>query len=137
VSTALLTDLTIFILALLVGIEVIGKVPATLHTPLMSATNAIHGIVLVGALLIGLTAHNAVGYVLAFVAAFFAGANVVGGYVVTGRMLKMFRRKAVPESTVPESTVPESTGPEGVESLNGDKGLKGLASKMGIGRTPS
>ncbi|MBV9381534.1 MAG: NAD(P) transhydrogenase subunit alpha [Streptosporangiaceae bacterium] len=89
--------MTIFVLALLVGIEVIGKVPATLHTPLMSAANSIHGIVLAGALLIGLTAHNAVGYVLAFVAAFFAAANVVGGYVVTGRMLKMFRRKpAVP-----------------------------------------
>ena len=95
-STALLTDLTIFVLALLVGIEVIGKVPATLHTPLMSAANSIHGIVLVGALLIGVTAHNAVGYVLAFVAAFFAAANVVGGYAVTGRMLKMFRRKAQP-----------------------------------------
>jgi NAD(P) transhydrogenase subunit alpha len=95
-STALVTDLTIFVLALLVGIEVIGKVPATLHTPLMSAANSIHGIVLVGALLIGLTAHNAVGYILAFVAAFFAAANVVGGYVVTGRMLKMFRRKAAP-----------------------------------------
>ena len=67
-STALVTDLTIFILALLVGIEVIGKVPATLHTPLMSATNSIHGIVLVGALLIGVTAHNPVGYVLAFMA---------------------------------------------------------------------
>ena len=62
-SAALLTDLTIFILALLVGIEVIGKVPAT-DTPLMSATNAIHGIVLVGALLIGLTAHTTVGYIL-------------------------------------------------------------------------
>jgi H+-translocating NAD(P) transhydrogenase subunit alpha len=133
VSTALLTDLTIFILALLVGIEVIGKVPATLHTPLMSATNAIHGIVLVGALLIGLTAHNAVGYVLAFVAAFFAGANVVGGYVVTGRMLKMFRRKAAPESAAP----PQITAPQSTESLNGDRGLKGLASKIGIGRTPS
>ena len=95
-STALVTDLTIFVLALLVGIEVIGKVPATLHTPLMSAANSIHGIVLVGALLIGLTAHNTVGYILAFVAAFFAAANVVGGYVVTGRMLKMFRRKAAP-----------------------------------------
>jgi NAD(P) transhydrogenase subunit alpha len=95
-STALVTDLTIFVLALLVGIEVIGKVPATLHTPLMSAANSIHGIVLVGALLIGITAHTAVGYVLAFVAAFFAAANVVGGYVVTGRMLKMFRRKAAP-----------------------------------------
>ena len=95
-STALVTDLTIFVLALLVGIEVIGKVPATLHTPLMSAANSIHGIVLVGALLIGVTAHNAVGYVLAFIAAFFAAANVVGGYAVTGRMLKMFRRKAQP-----------------------------------------
>ncbi len=95
-STALVTDLTIFVLALLVGIEVIGKVPATLHTPLMSAANSIHGIVLAGALLIGLTSHTVVGYILACVAAFFAAANVVGGYVVTGRMLKMFRRKAAP-----------------------------------------
>ena len=118
-STALLTDLTIFILALLVGIEVIGKVPATLHTPLMSATNAIHGIVLVGAMLIGLTAHNVIGYILGFVAAVFAGANVVGGYVVTGRRLKMVRKKA-----------PQ---PE-LESLNGHKGLKGLAGRIGIGR---
>src|ERR1700744_6530303 len=92
-STALVTDLTIFVLALLVGVEVIGKVPATLHTPLMSAANSIHGIVLAGALLIGVTADNAVGYILAFVAAFFAAANVVGGYVVSGRMLTMFRRK--------------------------------------------
>jgi H+-translocating NAD(P) transhydrogenase subunit alpha len=95
-STALVTDLTIFVLALLIGIEVIGKVPATLHTPLMSAANSIHGIVLVGALLIGVTSHTVVGYVLAFVASFFAAANVVGGYAVTGRMLKMFRRKAQP-----------------------------------------
>ena len=100
-SAALVTDLTIFVLALLVGIEVIGKVPATLHTPLMSAANSIHGIVLAGALLIGLTAHNAVGYVLAFIAAFFAAANVVGGYVVTGRMLKMFRRRAQPPAVAP------------------------------------
>jgi NAD(P) transhydrogenase subunit alpha len=100
-SLALVTGLTIFVLALLVGIEVIGKVPATLHTPLMSAANSIHGIVLVGALLIGLTAHTAVGYILAFVAAFFAAANVVGGYVVTGRMLKMFRRKAQPPPVPP------------------------------------
>src|ERR1700683_5252086 len=95
-STALVTDLTIFVLALLIGIEVIGKVPATLHTPLMSAANSIHGIVLVGALLIGVTSHTVVGYVLAFVASFFAAANVVGGYAVTGRMLKMFRRKTQP-----------------------------------------
>jgi H+-translocating NAD(P) transhydrogenase subunit alpha len=121
VSTALLTDLTIFILALLVGIEVIGKVPATLHTPLMSATNAIHGIVLVGVMLIGVTAHNVVGYVLAFIASFFAGANVVGGYAVTGRMLKMFRRKAVPSGD----------GQPELESLNGHKGLRGLLSRAG------
>ncbi len=89
----LVTDITIFVLALLVGVEVIGKVPATLHTPLMSAANSIHGIVLAGALLIGVTAHSITGYILAFVAAFFASANVVGGYVVTGRMLKMFKRR--------------------------------------------
>ena len=108
-STALVTDLTIFILALLVGIEVIGKVPATLHTPLMSAANSIHGIVLVGAMLIGATAHTTVGYILAFIASFFAAANVVGGYVVTGRMLKMFRRKATPVKAA-EPKVPVEAG---------------------------
>jgi NAD(P) transhydrogenase subunit alpha len=93
VSAELLTDITIFVLALLVGFEVISKVPATLHTPLMSAANSIHGIVLAGAMLIAVTANNALGYILAFVAAAFAAMNVVGGYVVTGRMLKMFRRR--------------------------------------------
>ena len=127
-SAALLTDLTIFILALLIGIEVIGKVPATLHTPLMSATNAIHGIVIVGALLIGITAHTTVGYVLGFVAAVFAGANVVGGYVVTGRMLKMFRKKA------PQ---PELESVDGHKSLDGHTGLKGLADRVGVGRGQS
>jgi proton-translocating NAD(P)+ transhydrogenase subunit alpha len=111
-STALVTDLTIFVLALLVGIEVIGKVPATLHTPLMSAANSIHGIVLVGAMLIGVTAHNAVGYVLAFIAAFFAAANVVGGYVVTGRMLKMFRRKAQAPAAPPAAAVAAQAPPQ-------------------------
>ena len=88
VTTALLTDITIFVLALLVGFEVISKVPATLHTPLMSAANSIHGIILVGAMLIAASANNALGYVLAFIAAAFAAMNVVGGYVVTGRMLQ-------------------------------------------------
>jgi NAD(P) transhydrogenase subunit alpha len=96
VSTGL-TDLTIFILSLWVGFEVISKVPATLHTPLMSAANSIHGIVLAGAMLIAVTANNTVGYVIAFVAAAFAAMNVVGGYVVTGRMLKMFRRRPAAE----------------------------------------
>lgn len=87
----LLADLSIFLLSLFVGFEVISKVPATLHTPLMSAANSIHGIVLVGAMLIAVTADNLLGYVLAFVAAAFAAMNVVGGYAVTNRMLAMFR----------------------------------------------
>ena len=121
-SAALVTDLTIFVLALLVGIEVIGKVPATLHTPLMSAANSIHGIVLAGALLIGVTAHNVAGYVLAFIAAFFAAANVVGGYAVTGRMLKMFRRRAQPpaaQSPAAPGAVP-AAGADAVRAAGAD-----------------
>ena len=94
----LLTAVTVFVLSLLVGVEVISKVPATLHTPLMSGANAIHGVVLVGAMLIASTAHDLTGYLLAFVAVAFGAANVVGGYVVTDRMLEMFR--PVRQSTV-------------------------------------
>ena len=88
----MITAVTVFVLGLLVGVEVISKVPATLHTPLMSGANAIHGIVLVGALLIAAQAHGVSGYLLAFAAVAFASMNVVGGYVVTDRMLQMFRR---------------------------------------------
>lgn len=95
-SEALLSDLSIFVLSLFVGFEVISKVPATLHTPLMSGANSIHGVVLVGAMLAASTAHDALGYTLAFVALAFAASNVVGGYVVTDRMLQMFRRRPVP-----------------------------------------
>ena len=84
---------TIFVLAILCGFAVISKVPATLHTPLMSGANSIHGIVLVGAMIIATTANDPVTYVLAFLAVAFASLNVVGGYVVTDRMLQMFRRK--------------------------------------------
>ena len=94
-SPGLLSDLSIFVLALLVGFEVISKVPATLHTPLMSAANSIHGVVLVGAILIATTADNVFGYILGFVAAAFAAMNVVGGYVVTDRMLGMFKKRPV------------------------------------------
>ena len=90
----LLIEITIFILAVFVGIEVIGKVPSTLHTPLMSATNAIHGIVLVGALVVagqaGAPLHPVVGFLLVVLASL----NVFGGYTVTERMLQMFRPKA-------------------------------------------
>ena len=92
-STDLVVDLTIFVLSLLVGFEVISKVPATLHTPLMSGTNAIHGVVLVGAIRLAADARGALGYALAFLAVAFATANVLGGYVVTDRMLQMFRRR--------------------------------------------
>ena len=90
---ALITSLTIFTLAILVGFAVISKVPATLHTPLMSGANSIHGIVLVGAMIIAVEVDDPIGYLLALVAVAFASMNVVGGYVVTDRMLQMFKRK--------------------------------------------
>jgi NAD(P) transhydrogenase subunit alpha len=101
-NSELLSALAIFTLAILVGFEVISKVPATLHTPLMSGANSIHGIVLVGAMLIAAEADNPLSYVLAFVAVVFGAANVVGGYVVTDRMLQMFRKKPVtPKAATP------------------------------------
>ena len=89
----LMGDLGLLVLSLLVGFEVISKIPATLHTPMMSGANSIHGVVLIGAILIAGLVHTPLGYVLAFVAAAFAAMNVVGGYVVTDRMLGMFRAK--------------------------------------------
>jgi NAD(P) transhydrogenase subunit alpha len=97
-SASLLSDISIFVLAILVGFEVISKVPATLHTPLMSASNAIHGVVFVGVMISAAEAHDTVGYVLAFIAAVFAAMNVVGGYTVTDRMLQMFKRRPRPEN---------------------------------------
>jgi H+-translocating NAD(P) transhydrogenase subunit alpha len=89
----MLVAMTIFVLALLVGFEVISKVPATLHTPLMSGANAIHGIIVIGAMLVAAAADSPLGYMLAFAAMAFGAANVVGGYVVTDRMLRMFRAR--------------------------------------------
>ena len=87
-------SITIFILAVFLGIELISKVPTTLHTPLMSGTNAIHGIVLVGAMVVaGLANQDLLVTILAFVAVIFAAGNVVGGFVVTDRMLQMFKSK--------------------------------------------
>lgn len=90
-STELFTGITVFVLALLVGFEVISKIPSTLHTPMMSGANAIHGVVIVGAILTATAADTPVGYLLAGIACAFAAANVVGGYLVTDRMLRMFR----------------------------------------------
>ncbi len=92
-NAELLTALTIFVLAILCGFAVISKVPATLHTPLMSGANSIHGIVLVGSMFIAIEATDPVAQLLSFVAVAFSTMNVVGGYVVTDRMLQMFRRR--------------------------------------------
>ena len=92
-TTGIVGYLTIFVLAAFVGIEVVSKVPSILHTPLMSGSNAIHGIVLVGALTIMGEAHGTAEVVLGFLAVFLATLNVVGGFVVTDRMLEMFKAK--------------------------------------------
>ncbi|GAA5192198.1 NAD(P) transhydrogenase subunit alpha [Ferrimonas gelatinilytica] len=89
----LLLLVTIFVVALFLGVELITKVPPTLHTPLMSASNAISGITLVGALLAAGSGAGALVNVLGFVAVVLASINVVGGYMVTNRMLAMFKRK--------------------------------------------
>jgi NAD(P) transhydrogenase subunit alpha len=92
-STGIVEFLTVFVLAGFVGIEVINAVPSILHTPLMSGSNAIHGIVLVGSILIMGDAHGVVQITLCFVAVLLATLNIVGGFVVTDRMLEMFKAK--------------------------------------------
>ncbi|MEE8418165.1 MAG: NAD(P) transhydrogenase subunit alpha [candidate division Zixibacteria bacterium] len=88
------TAITIFILAIFVGFEVIAKVPPTLHTPLMSGSNAISGITIIGALVLtGQIQNPQLSKILGFVAVVFATINVVGGFLVTDRMLKMFKKK--------------------------------------------
>ncbi len=107
-SDPLLTNFIIFVLAILCGFAVISKVPATLHTPLMSGANSIHGIVLVGSMFIAVEAHDLASQVLSLIAVAFATMNVVGGYVVTDRMLQMFRRK----STAPKPAESSAESPK-------------------------
>ena len=95
----LLDEVTFFVLAVFVGFEVISKVPTILHTPLMSGTNAIHGIILVGALFIAAGARTPLEIGLGFVAVVLATTNVVGGFVVTDRMLEMFRGRTQGQSS--------------------------------------
>jgi NAD(P) transhydrogenase subunit alpha len=93
-NTLLVFELTILVLAIFLGFEVISKVPTMLHTPLMSGTNAIHGIVIVGAMIIlGQPDKSAFTWIVGFVAVVLASANVVGGFVVTDRMLEMFKKR--------------------------------------------
>ena len=96
-SAQLVTEITILILAIFLGFEVISKVPTMLHTPLMSGTNAIHGIVIVGAMLVaGVADPDLLTGWVGFVAVVLATANVVGGFVVTDRMLEMFKKRREP-----------------------------------------
>ena len=92
-----ITEIAILVLAAFVGFEVISKVPNTLHTPLMSGTNAIHGIVLLGGLLLMHLARGVLEHVLLVIAITFGTINIVGGFFVTDRMLEMFKRKPEPE----------------------------------------
>ena len=89
----LITELTILVLAAFVGFEVISKVPNTLHTPLMSATNAIHGIVLLGGILVIAEADGFLNKLILVIAITFGTINVVGGFLVTDRMLEMFKKR--------------------------------------------
>jgi proton-translocating NAD(P)+ transhydrogenase subunit alpha len=99
-NTLLVFEVTILVLAIFLGFEVISKVPTLLHTPLMSGTNAIHGIVVVGAMLVLGSPHKgAFGWIVGFLAVVLGSANVVGGFVVTDRMLEMFKKRESPKRT--------------------------------------
>jgi NAD(P) transhydrogenase subunit alpha len=96
-NTLLVFELTILVLAIFLGFEVISKVPTLLHTPLMSGTNAIHGIVIVGAMIVlGVDHKDTFTWLIGFLAVVLASANVVGGFVVTDRMLEMFKKREPP-----------------------------------------
>ncbi len=99
-STEVLLGAYVFMLAIWVGNEVISKVPTTLHTPLMSGANAIHGIIVVGALLVATALPGPLGTVLGFLAVVLGTINVVGGFVVTDRMLQMFKARPRPAKPV-------------------------------------
>jgi proton-translocating NAD(P)+ transhydrogenase subunit alpha len=124
-TTGIVAYLTIFVLAAFVGIEVVSKVPSILHTPLMSGSNAIHGIVLVGALIVMGEAHGTAQLVLGFLAVFLATLNVVGGFVVTDRMLEMFKSKPNERAKAPAAAAAEAVAK--AEDADGSAGSGGAA----------
>ena len=99
----LITEITILVLGAFVGFEVISKIPNTLHTPLMSATNAIHGIVLLGGLLLIGEASGFLNKLILVIAIAFGTINIVGGFLVTDRMLEMFRQRPTPKKADDET----------------------------------
>ncbi|GHT81679.1 hypothetical protein FACS1894125_2900 [Actinomycetota bacterium] len=108
--------ITLFIFALLLGIAVIGRVPATLHTPLMSGANSIHGVVLVGVIIVAAQSNSVLGNLIVFFAALLGTLNVVGGYVVTDRMLEMFKPKR--ETTALEEDLNTQIDDDGAIALD-------------------
>ena len=108
----LIEQITIFVLAAFVGFEVISKVPTTLHTPLMSQTNAIHGIVMIGGLLVIGYSETLLTDVIGWIAIFFGTVNIVGGFLVTDRMLGMFIRKPRKQTDDSSASPPGSSGGE-------------------------
>ncbi len=107
---SLMTEVTIFVLAAFVGFEVISKVPTTLHTPLMSQTNAIHGIIMLGGLIVIGTADGTLDKVIGTIAIIFGTINIVGGFMVTDRMLGMFVRKPKQKPDTSSSSTPGASG---------------------------
>ena len=118
-TTGIVAYLTIFVLAAFVGIEVVSKVPSILHTPLMSGSNAIHGIVLVGALTVMGEAHGTAELVLGTLAVFLATLNVVGGFVVTDRMLEMFKGRPADRARGQVAKAEEAASSEAAEPPGG------------------
>jgi NAD(P) transhydrogenase subunit alpha len=110
-APGLMGFITIFVLAAFVGYEVVSKVPSILHTPLMSGSNAIHGIILVGTMLILGQASGAAQETLGFLAVVLATLNVVGGFVVTDRMLHMFKPRRETKPADPEKPTGEASSP--------------------------
>ena len=104
----LVTEITILVLAVFVGFEVISKVPTTLHTPLMSQTNAIHGIVLLGGLIVVGYSEDFLGQLIGFIAIVFGTINIVGGFMVTDRMLEMFGPKKKKTEPAAEAASPDA-----------------------------
>jgi NAD(P) transhydrogenase subunit alpha len=115
VTSSSLDLLVVFVLAAFVGFEVISKVPSILHTPLMSGSNAIHGIILVGAMIVASEAHGALQIILALAAVILSTVNIVGGVVVTDRMLEMFKGRDRSQAPPPDAPAKEQRG-------SGDKG---------------
>ncbi len=116
----LVTEITILVLAAFVGFEVISKVPATLHTPLMSQTNAIHGIVLLGGLIVVGYANSTLDEVIGFIAIVFGTVNIVGGFMVTDRMLEMFGTKKKKPKQAAEPAAAEAAAGETSDTPAGD-----------------